>query len=77
MNPTEIYAKVSPYDIDFLSKIIEAYDHIGVLSTLNPEEGRVIIRVTEDTWPDMMEILGHLPFPIELLDEDEMERNDT
>ena len=68
MNRTEIYAQISPVDIDFLSKIIEGYDHIGVLSTLSPEEGRVIIRVTEDTWPDMMEILGSLPFPIQLLE---------
>ncbi len=68
MNPTEIYAQVSPHDIDFLSKIIEGYDNLGVLSTLNPAEGRVIIRVTEDTWPDMMEVLAHLPFGIALLD---------
>ena len=68
MNRTEIFAQVAPYNIDFLSKIIEGYDNLGILSTLNPAEGRVIIRVTEDTWADMMEILEHLPFSIELLD---------
>ena len=67
---TEIYARVATHDIDFLSKIIEGYDNLGILSTLDPARGEVIIRVTEDTFPEMMDILHHLPFPIEIEPED-------
>ncbi|MGI6412764.1 MAG: DUF4911 domain-containing protein [Syntrophomonadaceae bacterium] len=55
------------HDIDFLNKIIEAYDNLGILSTLNQKEGVVIIRTTEDTFKDLQAILSHLPFAIEIL----------
>ena len=69
---TEIFAKISPYDIDFLTKIIEAYDNLGISSTINPSEGEIIIRVTEDTYHDMMDILHHMPFPVQILDSSEL-----
>ena len=43
MSKTEILGTVAPHDIDFLSKIIEGYDNLGILSTLNPQTGAVII----------------------------------
>jgi len=49
-----------------LTKLIEAYDHIGIVSTLDQSRGLVVIRSTEDCLPDLEEILHHLPFPIEL-----------
>ncbi len=63
---TEILAQVAPCNIDFLSKILEGYDNLGVLSTINPSDGQVIIRVTEDSFPEVMEILDHLPFDIKI-----------
>ena len=62
----EILAKVSPDRIDMLTKLIEAYDNLGIVSTLDREQGKVIIRVTLDTWPEMMRILNHLPFEISI-----------
>lgn len=61
---TEIFAHVAPYHIDFLSKIIEGYDNLGILSTLDPSTGQIILRVTSDTFPEVMEILQNLPFEI-------------
>jgi len=66
---TEILAQVAPHDIDFLSKIIEGYDNLGILSTLDSSTGQVILRVTEDTFPEVMEILQYLPFPITISSE--------
>lgn len=60
----EIYAQVSPDRIDMLTKLVEAYDHLGVVSTLDQKQGTVVVRVTTDTWAEMLEILHHLPFPI-------------
>jgi len=60
----EIYAQVSPDRIDILTKLVEAYDHLGVVSTLDQNQGTVLIRVTTDTCSEMLEILQHMPFPI-------------
>jgi hypothetical protein len=64
----EIQAQVSPDRIDLLTKLVEAYDHLGIVSTIDQASGRVLIRVTPDTWPEMIEILKHLPFPITVTD---------
>jgi len=51
----------------------EAYDHLGVVSTIESGSGLVIIRGTEDTIPEIREILDNLPFPVEVLDFNETE----
>lgn len=65
---SEIYARVAPERIDMLTKLIEAYDNLGIVSTLNQVEGKVVVRVTPDTWAEMMEIISFLPFPVELIE---------
>jgi hydrogenase maturation factor len=62
----EIMARVNPEQIDLLTKIVEAYDNLGIVSTIEQTSGKVCIRVTADTWEEMLEILHNLPFPIEL-----------
>lgn len=63
----DIYGRVEPVNIDMLSKIVEAYEHLGIVSTLDRRQGLVVIRCTEDTREDMLGILAALPFPISLL----------
>jgi hypothetical protein len=55
---------VAPERIDMLTKLVEAYDNLGIVSTLDQAAGTVIIRVTPDTWAEMIEILNNLPFSI-------------
>lgn len=64
----EIVARVSPDRIDMLTKLVEAYDNLGIVSTLDQTSGLVVIRVTSDTWTEMLEILKNLPFPITIQD---------
>ncbi len=66
---SEIYARVAVQDIDMLTKIIEAYDHLGIVSTINRPEGLVIVRGTADTRLDLLQILTSLPFPLEIIEE--------
>ena len=66
---SEIYARVAVQDIDMLTKIIEAYDHLGIVSTINRQEGLVIVRGTADTRLDLLQILTSLPFPLEMIEE--------
>lgn len=64
----DIYGRVEPVKIDMLSKIIEAYEYLGIVSTLDRHQGLIVIRCTEDTREDMLGILESLPFPISLLE---------
>ena len=66
MNPEEILAFVKPEDIDLLCRIIESYDNLGLVSTLDQVTGKVLIRVTADTYPEVMDILHNLPIGITL-----------
>jgi len=66
MMASEIKAQVAPENIDMLTRIIEAYNHLGIVSTLDREQGLVIIRGTEDTCPELEKILHHLPFAIKI-----------
>jgi len=60
----EIIARIAPDRIDMLTKLVEAYDNLGIVSTLDQSAGMVIVRVTPDTREEMMEILLNLPFEI-------------
>jgi putative protease len=62
MNPEIISLLLPPASIDILSRILESHDNLGMVSTLDPERGEVLIRVTSETYPEVMEILKHLPF---------------
>ena len=63
-----ILVRVDSARIDLLNRLVEAWDHIGVVSTLNQQEGRVIIRCTPDTRAELVEVLRHMPFEVELTD---------
>ncbi|HEX3011733.1 MAG TPA: DUF4911 domain-containing protein [Syntrophomonadaceae bacterium] len=66
----EIYAEVAPDKIDMLGKLIESFDNLGILSTLDPTRGLVVIRVTPDTFLEVKKILAHLPFPITVMEKE-------
>lgn len=65
----QLYAIVKPEKIDILTKLIEAYDHLAVVSTLDRSRGLVIMRATVDSCKELEEILANLPFPIEVFSE--------
>lgn len=59
-----IYLQTDPVHIDLLAKIIEAYEHLGVVTTVDRHQGLVVVRGTEHTRPDLLQILANLPFPV-------------
>ncbi len=58
----KLYLKVPKERITFLNKIIEGYDNLGVVTTINPKEGLVMIQMTPDTEKTIREIIGELDF---------------
>jgi len=51
-----------------LTKIIEGYEHLGIVSTIERKSGLVVIRGSEDTYPEIKKILSTLPFSLEILE---------
>ncbi len=67
--PDTIHLMVNPAHIDCLNRILEGYEHLGVLSTLDRRQGLAVVRGTADTYQDLMHILNHLPFEIAIKSE--------
>lgn len=65
----KILLRVPKKEISFLTKIMEGYNHQGIVSTVNAKEGLVKIHHTPDTKSTVLEILQNLPFVEEILDE--------
>lgn len=64
--PANIYLVLNPAHIDLLNKILEGYEYLGVLSTLDRQQGLAVVRGTTDTYQDLLQILNHLPFPVSI-----------
>jgi hypothetical protein len=58
----KVYLKIPKEKIASLIRIIEGYDNVGLVTTLNPREGLVAIQQTPDTAPIIARILKEIPF---------------
>lgn len=66
LNPYRLHVKVDPKNIDYLNRVFEGYDHLCVVSTVDPQEGLVLLRGYGKTGP-VKRILRGLPFAVEVL----------
>lgn len=67
MQTDKILIRVHKRDVDYINKIIEAYDGLGIVHTVNRKDGIVAVHVTPDTAGDVLDILKHLQVNIEFL----------
>lgn len=58
----KVYLKIPKREITYLTKIIEGFDNLGVVSTIDAQEGRVMIHLTPDTRAEILNIIAQLPF---------------
>ncbi|CVK19626.1 DUF4911 domain-containing protein [Sporomusa sphaeroides] len=63
-----ICIQVEPKDVNFVNRIMEGYEYLGVVSTLDRKAGILIIRATPDTVGDVREILAHLPIEVQYIE---------
>ncbi|MBP2634168.1 MAG: hypothetical protein H6Q72_75 [Firmicutes bacterium] len=61
---TAIYIQLEPKYVNYINRIMEGYEYLGVVSTLDRKEGIVVIRVTPDTIAEVHDILAHLPIAV-------------
>ncbi|MCR4400403.1 MAG: DUF4911 domain-containing protein [Syntrophomonadaceae bacterium] len=62
-----IVLRLEPACIGLLAKLMEGYDGLGIVSTLDAAAGLVAVYVTLDTRREVEEILATLPFAVEVL----------
>ncbi len=56
-----IFIKVEPSDINYINRIMEGYEYLGVVTTVNRKDGVLRIRVTPDTLAEVQLVLEKLP----------------
>ena len=56
-----IYIQVEPHQVNLVNRIMEGYEYLGVVSTLDRATGLLVIRATPDTAGEVRDILAHLP----------------
>ncbi len=64
---TAIYLQVEPAQVNYLNRIMEGYEYLGTVSTLDRKAGVVLIRTTPDTAEEVRRIIAHLPIPFSYL----------
>ena len=63
-----ILVEVAPHDIDFFNKLLEGYDNLALVTTLDAKLGKLALWVTKHAKKDMLAILKCLPVPVHVLE---------
>ena len=63
-----VYAKVQKAEIADVTRIMEGYEHLALVSTINASDGIIKLLGTPDTVADVLLILNNLPFAVEILE---------
>ena len=66
-DPQYVYFQIDRSQTNYVNRILEGYEYVGVMTTVNTE-GLCMIRTTESTREPAKEILQSLPVSVTLLD---------
>ena len=66
-DPQYVYFQINRSQTNYVNRILEGYEYVGVMTTVNTE-GLCMIRTTESTRELAKEILQSLPVSVTLLD---------
>lgn len=58
---TRVYIEIPPEEVNYINRIIEGYEYLGVLTTLNPQRATCQINSTKDTRDIVIDVFTHLP----------------
>ena len=64
---TEIFLKVNKEDINYINRIMEGYEYLGVVSTIDKKEAIIVIRTTTDMYDEAKVILENLEIDFQYL----------
>ena len=60
MDDTRVYIEISPEAVNYINRIIEGYEYLGILTTLGPKRATCQINSTADTRDIVIDVLTHL-----------------
>ena len=60
MDDTRVYIEVPPETVNYINRIIEGYEYLGILTTLDPKRATCQINSTADTRDIVIDVLTHL-----------------
>lgn len=60
MDDTRVYIEIPPEAVNYINRIIEGYEYLGILTTLDPKRATCQINSTADTRDIVIDILTHL-----------------
>jgi len=63
----QVYIKVEPRNITYISRIMEGYEYLGVVTTVDRAQGLLVIRSTPDMRSEIRKILSTLPIDVEFV----------
>lgn len=60
MDDTRVYIEIPPEAVNYINRIIEGYEYLGILTTLDPKRATCQINSTADTRDIVIDVLKHL-----------------
>lgn len=60
MDDTRVYIEIPPEAVNYINRIIEGYEYLGILTTLDPKHATCQINSTADTRDIVIDVLTHL-----------------
>ena len=60
MDDTRVYIEIPPDAGNYINRIIEGYEYLGILTTLDPKRATCQINSTADTRDIVIDVLTHL-----------------
>ena len=61
-----VYIEIAPGDVNYVNRIMEGYEYLGILTTIDPRRATCCINATADTRKEVVEILTHLDTEVKI-----------
>lgn len=71
MENDAVYIEINPHEVNYVNRILEGYEYLGILTTIDPRRAVCCIHSTADTRQDVMDVLNHLDIPVKILSREE------
>lgn len=71
MENDAVYIEINPHEVNYVNRILEGYEYLGILTTIDSRRAVCCIHSTADTRQDVMDVLTHLDIPVKILSREE------
>jgi hypothetical protein len=71
MENDAVYIEINPHEVNYVNRILEGYEYLGILTTIDPRRAVCCIHSTADTRQDVMDVMTHLDIPVKILSREE------